>query len=77
MQMRMLSNSLAVQGSGPVWMDKVSCHDQATALAECSFDGWRVHDYSHGEDVAVKCGKIKHLNSIESFFSKANMCVVS
>ena len=52
-------NSPAIQGSGPIWMDEVTCHEQATRLTECSFDGWRVHDCTHGEDVAVRCGKIK------------------
>ncbi|EKX33009.1 hypothetical protein GUITHDRAFT_120794 [Guillardia theta CCMP2712] len=42
-------------GSGPIWMDQVSCSGSEPGLSMCNFDGWAHHDCSHGEDVGVCC----------------------
>ena len=43
------------QGSGPLWMDAVSCAGDEAALSDCPFDGWGNHDCGHNEDAGVVC----------------------
>lgn len=51
------------QGSGPIWMDQVSCTGREKALSLCSFHAWGVESCSHREDVGVSCrGKNKVSN---------------
>jgi hypothetical protein len=56
------SGALSVQrsayygrGSGPVLMDEVQCSGNEQQLSECHFNGWRVEDCIHQEDVGIKC----------------------
>ncbi|CAC5407328.1 LRP5_6 [Mytilus coruscus] len=49
----------AAFGSAPatahIWMDNVNCTGYENNIDECHFNGWGVHDCSHGEDSAVEC----------------------
>ena len=42
-------------GSGPIWMDQVSCDGDEELLTWCNAQQFGHHDCSHGKDVGVKC----------------------
>jgi len=43
-------------GLWPIWLDNVQCVGNESSIANCSHNGWDVHDCSHSEDVSVSCG---------------------
>lgn len=42
-------------GSGYIWMDKVSCTGNESALWDCKHDGWGKHNCTHEKDAGVTC----------------------
>ena len=43
------------EGSGPIFLDEVTCNGHENGLEECSHDGWREHNCGHYEDAGVDC----------------------
>ncbi|KFW00008.1 Deleted in malignant brain tumors 1 protein, partial [Fulmarus glacialis] len=43
------------QGSGPIWLDGVSCLGTEATLAECPVKPWGHHACNHMEDASVVC----------------------
>ncbi|KAI4878856.1 hypothetical protein NFI96_012042 [Prochilodus magdalenae] len=47
------------QGTGPTWMDFVSCKGDEATLKTCAFGGWGVNSCAHQYDAGVICKEIK------------------
>ncbi|XP_009889422.1 PREDICTED: deleted in malignant brain tumors 1 protein-like [Charadrius vociferus] len=43
------------QGSGPIWLDEVTCAGTEATLALCRARSWGSHNCNHGEDASVEC----------------------
>ncbi|XP_010119082.1 PREDICTED: soluble scavenger receptor cysteine-rich domain-containing protein SSC5D-like, partial [Chlamydotis macqueenii] len=43
------------QGSGPIWLNRVSCLGTEATLAECPVKPWGHHPCNHREDASVVC----------------------
>ncbi|KAL2102764.1 hypothetical protein ACEWY4_001932 [Coilia grayii] len=43
------------QGSGPIWMDEVSCEGSESTLKNCKHQEWGTHNCKHAEDAGVRC----------------------
>ncbi|NXT45616.1 DMBT1 protein, partial [Pluvianellus socialis] len=43
------------QGSGPIWLDEVTCAGTEAALSLCRARSWGSHNCNHGEDAGVEC----------------------
>ncbi|XP_071139733.1 scavenger receptor cysteine-rich type 1 protein M130-like [Mytilus edulis] len=46
---------MAGGGTGPIWLDDMSCDGTERRIDKCSHRGWNTHDCGHGEDVGVRC----------------------
>ncbi|RXN00328.1 Neurotrypsin [Acipenser ruthenus] len=53
-------------GTGPVFLDDVSCSGKESSLVQCGRREWRKHDCTHQEDVSVVCSPDQDVNGIPS-----------
>ena len=51
-----------IAGSGPIWLDDVSCLGTEIDIASCPHSGWGIHNCDHSEDVSISCGPITEPN---------------
>lgn len=66
------------EGRGPILLDDVQCTGNESSLAECTHNGWTVHNCIHDHDVIVQCSGMKlhiseHFNSIHNIFLPTNL----
>lgn len=42
-------------GSGPIWLDQVSCFGNETSIDRCTHWAWGENNCNHTEDISIKC----------------------
>uniref|UniRef100_A0A8C2A6K4 Soluble scavenger receptor cysteine-rich domain-containing protein SSC5D n=1 Tax=Cyprinus carpio TaxID=7962 RepID=A0A8C2A6K4_CYPCA len=52
-------NAYFEQGTGPVWMDGISCTGRESLLKDCVFKGWGVTSCTHADDAGVTCSEFR------------------
>ncbi|KAI3352882.1 hypothetical protein L3Q82_019461, partial [Scortum barcoo] len=50
-----LQNAAFGLGSGPIWLDDVSCFGNEPSITDCRHQGFGVHNCGHWEDASVVC----------------------
>ena len=46
-------------GAGPIWLDNLGCHSEASSIMDCRHNGWGVHNCKHKEDAGVCCYRVQ------------------
>uniref|UniRef100_A0A8D0D1L8 SRCR domain-containing protein n=1 Tax=Sander lucioperca TaxID=283035 RepID=A0A8D0D1L8_SANLU len=54
-----LTNAAFGQGSGPIWLDDVSCSGNESSITDCRHQGFGVHNCGHFEDASVVCKNVQ------------------
>ena len=47
------------QGSGPIWMNDVSCSGNESHLYDCAHQGWGNSNCTHSQDASVECSAVR------------------
>uniref|UniRef100_A0A3Q3NQE5 SRCR domain-containing protein n=1 Tax=Labrus bergylta TaxID=56723 RepID=A0A3Q3NQE5_9LABR len=62
------------QGSGPIWMDDVSCTGSESKLGECRHRGFGSHNCGHNEDAGVVCEEVPVPPLLHALVNSNNRC---
>ncbi|NWU59898.1 DMBT1 protein, partial [Dromas ardeola] len=54
------------QGSGPIWLDEVTCAGTEATLSLCRARSWGSHNCHHGEDAGVECAEPTQVRLVNS-----------
>lgn len=46
---------LIIAGTGPIWLNEVTCLGTESSIEDCSIRQWGVRACSHSEDAGVTC----------------------
>ncbi|XP_073325943.1 scavenger receptor cysteine-rich type 1 protein M130-like [Pagrus major] len=58
-----LSNAAFGQGTGPIWLDDLTCYGNEPSITDCRHSGIGVHNCAHVEDASVICDAQPEFNS--------------
>ena len=62
------------QGSGQIWLNRLNCNGNESAIGECSHAGWGIHGCEHKGDAGVECYPVNG-NSNVYFVPVTYLCI--
>ena len=63
------------QGTGPIWLSRVSCFGNESSLFECAQLNVRTKNCTHSDDAAVQCGYYSSHDRVRRKYL-VNLCLI-